>query len=110
MLVQHHIKYKEIHGEDVIVLMDKSEHNKLHIRLRKEGLCKVPIKELRKISLAARKRTDIDKRNQVKYRKAKLYVFRFTTRIEKGWFIDEQIRYNFNTGNVRGSCYFFSRQ
>jgi len=47
MLVQHHVKYKEIHGVDEIKIMTMSEHKNLHIRLRKEGKCNIPPKELR---------------------------------------------------------------
>ena len=52
-LVHHHIKYKEIHGEDVVILMDKSEHAKLHRKLRKEGKCNIPSNDLHKISVKA---------------------------------------------------------
>jgi len=109
MLVLHHAKYKEIHGVDETVWMERGEHNKLHKKLRKDGKCKIATKDLRKISLAARKRTDIDKQNQIKYRKEVYYYFRFTQKVQRGWWIDEQIRYNTNSGNVGCACYFFSR-
>ena len=34
-LIEHHTKYKEIHGVDETVWITRSEHSKLHIRLRK---------------------------------------------------------------------------
>jgi hypothetical protein len=52
-MVHHHIKYKEIHGVDEVVLMDKGEHCRLHRRLRREGRCNIPPKELSRISCAA---------------------------------------------------------
>ena len=42
VLIHHHIKYKEIHGVDEVVLMEKGEHRKLHNKLRKEGKCNIP--------------------------------------------------------------------
>ena len=42
VMVHHHIKYKEIHGVDEVVLMDKGEHAKLHRKLRREYKCNVP--------------------------------------------------------------------
>lgn len=54
--VHHHVKYKEIRGVDEIVILTRSEHQKLHARLRKEGKCKVPVKELEKISSLANRR------------------------------------------------------
>ena len=58
MLVHHHIKYKEIHGVDEVVMMEKGEHNKLHRRLRREGKCNVPQIILHKISSSANSRRD----------------------------------------------------
>lgn len=58
VLVHHHVKYKEIHGEDVVVLMEKGEHTKLHARLRKEGKCSIPSEKLHKISNVALFRRD----------------------------------------------------
>lgn len=57
-LVEHHTKYEEVHGKDETILMTKSKHSILHIRLRKEGKCKIPSKELNKISNKAQMRTD----------------------------------------------------
>ncbi len=58
VLVQHHIKYLEIHGVDEIVWMEASEHKKLHKRLRADGKCEVPPAVLKKISVAARGRSE----------------------------------------------------
>jgi len=68
-LIQHHVKYKELHGVDEIVLMTQSEHKKLHMRLRKNNKCQVPRDELHKISAAAHRRTDKYKQCAKKYRK-----------------------------------------
>ena len=49
MLVEHHIKYKEIHGIDETVFMSRSEHDKLHRRLRRAGKCNIPVENLQKL-------------------------------------------------------------
>lgn len=67
-LIQHHIKYKEIHGEDKVVLMTVSEHRRLHNRLRREGKCNIPAEELLEISRKARLRTDGCKARTKKYK------------------------------------------
>jgi hypothetical protein len=67
-LVEHHTKYKEIHGEDKTIFIPHGQHITLHRRLRKEGKCKIPSEELRKISSRACRRKksnllkDVDKR------------------------------------------------
>ena len=48
-IVKHHIKYKETHGIDEVILMTRSDHQKLHRRLRKEGKLKIPVEELNRI-------------------------------------------------------------
>jgi len=68
LLVQHHEKYKEIHGEDKIVMMDYDKHRALHTRLRKEGKCAIPAEELRVISTAAYNRSDKGKRTAKNYK------------------------------------------
>jgi len=56
-LIEHHIKYKEIHGVDETVFMSRGEHKKLHCRLRKEGKCNISVSSLQKISTKAAQRT-----------------------------------------------------
>ena len=55
-ILKHHKKYKEIHGIDEVVLMTKSDHVKLHMRLRKEGKCNVSIDDMKIISNRAKQR------------------------------------------------------
>ena len=69
MLVEHHIKYKEIHGVDETIWMEKGEHLNLHRRLRNEGKCKIPPKELKKIATAAYARTKKAKEANARYNK-----------------------------------------
>lgn len=57
-LVEHHAKYEEIHGEDKTIFISMSKHVRLHQKLRKEGKCNIPPKELARISANARRRTD----------------------------------------------------
>ena len=52
-IVKHHIKYIEIHGIDEVVLMTRSDHQKLHRRLRKEGKLNIPVEKLNIISQRA---------------------------------------------------------
>lgn len=68
MLVEHHVKYKEIHGVDETVWIDKGKHIVLHRRLRREGKCRIPIDQLNKISKRAYARTKKGKENEIKYR------------------------------------------
>ena len=49
-LIRHHVKYKEIHGYNEYRLMDKSDHMKLHSRLRVEGRCNISPSELQRLS------------------------------------------------------------
>lgn len=62
-IVHHHVKYKEIHGVDEIKLMTQGDHLRLHNRLRREGKCNIPVKELGKITKSAY----IRMQNQTKY-------------------------------------------
>jgi hypothetical protein len=73
-IIEHHVKYLEIHGEDKTVFITLSEHKLLHNRLRKEGKCKIPAEKLAKISSKAYQRTDkcknkIDSKEDVKEKK-----------------------------------------
>ena len=67
-LVEHHTKYKEIHGVDETVWLTDSEHKKLHKKLRREGGCKIPVDELRRISKSAYARTEKGKHVHKLYR------------------------------------------
>lgn len=68
-IVEHHTHYKELHGYDKTVWMTRSEHFKLHQRLRKNSECNVPVDELTKISMAAIHRTDKCKKYDAKREK-----------------------------------------
>ena len=107
MMVQHHEKYEEIHGEDKIVMMDADEHRKLHTRLRKEGKCTIPAEELQVISQAAYARTDKGKeahrrtkRKQHQIMDSKENCLQFYETIKTNVMIVEKVRFNPNTGAV----------
>ena len=70
-LIEHHTKYKEIHGFDETAWMTVSEHRTLHSRLRKNGKCNIPVDELRKISKLAHSRTKKSIEARRKYRNSK---------------------------------------
>jgi hypothetical protein len=104
-LIQHHEKYKELHGEDKIVLMTSSEHTKLHKRLRDNGKCKVPADTLQKISSAAHQRTDKYKENLWEYNLKKQHkkiveCFGIYITIMPGVLHHEQIAYNRKSGDI----------
>ena len=61
-LIQHHVKYEELHGVDEIKLMTVSEHRKLHHKLRLEGKCNISPNDLHNISMKAYRRTDKSKK------------------------------------------------
>ena len=105
-LIEHHIKYKEIHGEDKTVWMTKSEHRQLHMRLRNEGKCNVPVDELRRISNAANSRTDKEKKHQSNYFKHCMQQFIFNETVGKNVRLIEYIRYNHKMGTVYYSSVF----
>lgn len=69
-LIQHHVKYLEIHGVDETVWLTVSEHVKLHKRLRREGKCNVPSDELKKIAMAAHNRTPKRRAARAAYNKS----------------------------------------
>jgi len=112
-LIQHHVKYQEIHGVDEIKLMTWSEHHKLHNKLRKKGLCNIPSKQLAKISIKAHARTQKNKKYQLDYSrtekrknqqkeydsKAKQDID-FVEKIGKNIYLYEKIRYNLFTKHI----------
>ena len=112
-MVQHHVKYEEIHGVDEIVMMDCDEHRKLHVRLRKEGKCTIPAEELQVISYAAYTRTDKGKetirktkRKQHQIMDNKKNCLQFYETVMTNVKIVEKIRLNPNTGAVwYSSCF-----
>lgn len=116
MLVQHHIKYKEIHGADEIVLMDKGKHDALHKKLRKDGCCSIPAEELNKISKRAHGRSDLGKATKAMWRKGEGKASRkktdnryrckhvqrivFHTQVDLYISLYELFKYNTMNGNV----------
>lgn len=104
-LIEHHVKYKEIHGHDETVWMTQSEHKKLHIRLRNEGKCNVPVDELRIIAISAHGRTNRCKKIKRKYELKNRCHKSFTKALVPNIEFRELIRYNRKTGNI----YYHSR-
>ena len=104
MLVQHHEKYEEIHGEDKIVMMECGEHQKLHRRLRVEGKCDITPQELAKISTAAHgrtvKRIQAHSKSTAKYHKNNIERISFSRPVDAGISIRHRIIVNSKTGTV----------
>ena len=108
-LVEHHIKYLEIHDVDETVWLTRGEHKKLHNRLRREGKCKIPVDELNKISQAAHDRTPERKAAQAKNaarRKKNTHTFRFTEQPSPNITLTEKLTYYYKTGNISYSASF----
>ena len=124
--IEHHTKYKEIHGVAETTWITVSEHKTLHNRLRKSGKCNIPVDELRKISKSAHSRTKKSIETRKRYResergkeskkkydrsskKKKAYERYRNKIIQRIHFVEtygkntqlyEEITYNENTGNV----------
>ncbi len=105
MIVQHHVKYKEIDGYDKIRKMDMGQHRKHHLRLRKSNRMKISPKELHDISTNAYRRTKKGKSTRKAYSKENRYTFNFSSFIEGDWRLLEKICFNKKTGNIN---YFWS--
>lgn len=112
-MIEHHTKYKEIHGYDETVWMTWSEHQKLHQQLRKEGKCTIPSDELRKISNAANSRTEKNQKYNKEYEKThhrSRKVIGFTDIMMSGVRHIERIVYNETTSSLFISCAFEAPQ
>ena len=112
-LIEHHTRYKEIHGVDEFSWMTPSEHRNLHNRLRKEGKCNIPPDELKKISLVATRRTKRHKEAVIEHRKSeyakkykseycKTYILRIAanTTLARNVRFHEEIAYNIKTDTL----------
>lgn len=110
MLVEHHVKYKEIHGVDETVFMTTGDHHALHSRLRKAGKCKVPVGDLNKISKAAYKRTEkgrvFDYEYCKKYRLKNISSYIFDKNMMSNIMLRESWRYNKSVDSIKISSHF----
>lgn len=117
MLIEHHIKYKEIHGVDETIWMSQSEHLKLHRRIRREKRCNIPVNEMRIIASNAHKRTSKYKTNKkisrstpeykeiarkyaLEYGRKNKFCKAFTTTFIKNVRLCEFINYNIKTNSL----------
>lgn len=87
-MVHHHVKYKEIHGVDEIVLISNSEHQRIHKRLRKQKKCNVPVDKLKTISAAANFRRRFGGRVREEYIAFK--KFKAFEKLNFGWLPDSK--------------------
>ena len=106
MQIEHHIKYKEIHGVDETKWMPMSEHKKLHYRLRKEGKCNISPNILEKISQKANRRTSKYKSFIKEYEKKNIERIHFTERLMPYVVFHEVLKYNNKTGTATWSAFF----
>lgn len=105
-LIEHHTKYREIHGVDETIWMTRSEHKMLHNRLRGEKKCKISGPELAKIARKASHRTVKQKLNKLVYKHKFEGNIRFTDTLVPNIRHHENINYNYKTGVVSCSCFF----
>jgi len=98
MLVEHHIKYLEIHGVDKTVWMNAGTHNKLHRKLRQTGKCNVAVDELAIISREAHRRTIKYKDRTKGYYKQQ--IIEFTENLQPFVELRERIVVSKTTGNI----------
>lgn len=131
-IIEHHVKYKEIHGKDETIWMTDQEHKKLHYRLRRDKKCNVPPDKLKNISKSAYARTKKGKTILKKYRNSEcgkeskrkynqsnkrkktqqeyitenIRYLHFSVSPGKNTELYEKIGYNHKTGNIRYSSRF----
>jgi len=108
VLIEHHIKYKEIHGIDETVWMERSEHSKLHRRLRREGKCKIPVDELNTIAIKANQRTLKYKNLQCRLHRDRTHEVKkhFTENIAPNVSLFIDVFYYHNTDTISITSYF----
>ena len=112
-LEQHHIRYKEIHGEDEIVMLTRSEHKKLHAKLRRtNGNIPDAVRWAAHQRSPARKeyyenycQSEQGKRT-IKNLREKCYRMYFSEPLGNYTGLCEEIRYNPETGSVTYSSMF----
>lgn len=115
-LIEHHTKYKEIHGVDESVFLTVSEHKTLHNKLRKEGKCNIPVDVLQKISRKAYHRTEKFKKTPTAIKakqQRRLYrlnvnrlVFSINNTVAPNLILSEILRYNESTKTITYSSFF----
>ncbi len=108
--IEHHIKYKEIHGVDETVWMEVGKHTRLHRRLRREGKCNIPVDEMHQITNKAHSRTEKAKKKHRddlrEYNRKNIKVFCFYTVMEPNIYLTEYLVYNTHTGSISFDSWF----
>ena len=101
-LVEHHIKYKEIHGADETVWMTKREHNEIPFNSERFGKLTEGISsaEMERITRNAHRRTQ-KVRERLKRNKIEFY-----NKIGDNFSVVEKISFYPNTGNIGVSSWF----
>ena len=99
-LIHHHVKYKELHGVDKIIILCRSCHGKLHKKLRRNGNCNILPKKLRRIFNNAQQRLPELRKYKDEYIKEFLETIEFHTTMYNNCQLRERIIYNNKTGNV----------
>ncbi len=99
-LIEHHIKYRELHGDDDTVWLTRSEHHKLHNRLRRKGKCKISPKELEIVSKKAHNRTHKRREYQRNYSRNNLSSISFVDNLSFNISLYQKIVFNKKTGSV----------
>lgn len=105
-MINHHVCYEEIHGYELIILMPKSEHRKLHNELRKKGKCNISANELNRMSNNSKHAKKLRNELTKKYHKNNYKSIHFTDSMMKNVRLHEIIQYNYKTGNITYASYF----
>ncbi|NJD54328.1 MAG: hypothetical protein FIB07_15875 [Candidatus Methanoperedens sp.] len=92
--VEHHIKYKEVDGYDETAWLSVAEHERVHSKRTLLDELGIHGKERHRLTTNAYRRTEKTKTWQQRNR------IEFTTHVNPGWFIVEEIRYYPTTGNI----------
>ena len=109
-VVRHHVKYKELHGVDEIIMLCRSCHTKLHQKLRREGKCNIPSNEIWTYSKRARNEYMIKNKIRHTYPKKK-YIkknerIEFNIKVDDGVYLREDYSYIERTSALYTSFYF----
>ena len=116
-LIHHHENYQEIHGYDKVVMLCRSCHIKLHIKIRREDKCPFTPAEINDMSKRASNQSTHHKKQLAAYNHKNTQQMNFYDNMESFGDIPEtmpnvllcdKLTYNSNTGNVSWTSNFMA--
>lgn len=99
-MVEHHTHYKELHGYDETVWMERGDHIRLHNKLRRIGKCNIRANVLSKIAAKAHQRTEKCRKRDRLYKKTNMRTYYLSKTVDKGIIIRIMIGHNSKTGQI----------